>query len=59
MTFDLGTWNELNLIPNTYQVGRWDDIMSKIREGQREEGAFKKPVGAPGKRKFGSARDKG
>ena len=32
--------------------------MSKIREGQREESAFKKPIGAPGKRKFGSAKDK-
>ena len=33
--------------------------MSKIREGQREESTFKKPFGAPAKRKAGgSARDK-
>ena len=31
--------------------GRWDDIMSKIREGQREESAFRKPIGVPGKRR--------
>ena len=40
-------------------MGRWDDIMSKIREGQREDNAFKKPIGVPGKRRVvGSAREK-
>ena len=39
-------------------MGRWDDIMSKIREGQKEENTFKKPMGVPGKRKIGCARDK-